>query len=163
MLVSVVIIAICSLALMALEALLPTAGMLGLLGAGLIALNIYLCWTRWGVVYAIVLALVCIALSVLIFRAVMKSMKQGRLSRSGLFMKEELPQAVYAAAIIPVKPGSIGRTVTALRPMGIAELDGRRVHVITEGAFMDVGTEVVVLRAEGTKIIVGKLDNIHTI
>jgi len=43
---------------------------------------------------------------------------------------------------------------TALRPSGIAELDGARRDVITEGEYVEAGAQVVVISVAGSKIVV---------
>ena len=51
--------------------------------------------------------------------------------------------------------GRTGKALTPLRPAGIAEVDGRRIDVQTQGEFIEPGTTVVVLRTEGSKVLVG--------
>ena len=51
----------------------------------------------------------------------------------------------------------LGRTGTAmspLRPAGIAEIDGTRVDVVSEGGFIDAGTVIEVTRVDGNRIVV---------
>ena len=53
--------------------------------------------------------------------------------------------------------GQRGITVTALRPSGIALVDGRRVDVATEAEFVDKGSEIEVVSVNGVKILVKKV------
>jgi membrane-bound serine protease (ClpP class) len=51
----------------------------------------------------------------------------------------------------------LGRTGTALsplRPAGIAEIDGARVDVVSDGGFIDAGTPILVTRVDGNRIVV---------
>jgi membrane-bound serine protease (ClpP class) len=41
-----------------------------------------------------------------------------------------------------------------LRPTGIADIDGARVDVVSEGGFIEAGTPIEVTRAEGYRIVV---------
>jgi membrane-bound serine protease (ClpP class) len=50
--------------------------------------------------------------------------------------------------------GKRGVARTTLRPSGKVEIDGRRYDVVTEGAMVDEGTEVVVVEADGARIVV---------
>jgi membrane-bound serine protease (ClpP class) len=50
--------------------------------------------------------------------------------------------------------GKRGRTVTMLRPAGIAEIEGVRVDVVSEGGFLPAGQTVQVVKVEGSRIIV---------
>ena len=54
--------------------------------------------------------------------------------------------------------GRSGRAATKLRPSGIADIDGARLDVVTEGEFLDAGTPVVVIRVEGCRIVVDHLE-----
>jgi membrane-bound serine protease (ClpP class) len=53
--------------------------------------------------------------------------------------------------------GTVGTTTTALRPAGTAELDGRRVDVVSDGGFIDANVKVKVVRVEGTRVVVTKV------
>ena len=50
--------------------------------------------------------------------------------------------------------GKTGTAVTALRPAGIAEIDGVRMNVSTYGNFIDPGKEIVVAAVEGLNVFV---------
>jgi len=50
--------------------------------------------------------------------------------------------------------GRTGRTSTALRPAGIAEFDGRRVDVVSEGEMVEAGQPIEVIRVDGNRIVV---------
>jgi membrane-bound serine protease (ClpP class) len=47
---------------------------------------------------------------------------------------------------------------STLRPAGIAEIDGQRIDVVSEGEFIEAGTPIKVLRVDGNRIVV---DIIH--
>ena len=51
----------------------------------------------------------------------------------------------------------LGRTGTALsplRPAGIADIDGSRVDVVSDGAFIDAGAAIEVTRVDGNRVVV---------
>jgi membrane-bound serine protease (ClpP class) len=50
--------------------------------------------------------------------------------------------------------GKTGRTSSALRPAGIAEIAGRRVDVVSEGELIDAGQSIEVIRVDGNRIVV---------
>ena len=52
----------------------------------------------------------------------------------------------------------IGRVVAPLRPSGIAEFEGRRVDVITEGMMVDVGTWVKCVEVRTNRVVVRPID-----
>lgn len=47
-----------------------------------------------------------------------------------------------------------GLTISALRPAGIAEIDGERVDVVSDGEFIDPGVDITVARVDGNRIVV---------
>jgi membrane-bound ClpP family serine protease len=53
--------------------------------------------------------------------------------------------------------GKEGVTTTVLRPTGMAEFDGIRLNVESEGEFIPAETPVVVHRIDGRNMIVKKL------
>jgi len=57
----------------------------------------------------------------------------------------------------PPRPSLVGHTGTALsdlRPAGIAEVDGHRIDVVTEGDYLAAGSAIEVLRDEGYRRVV---------
>jgi membrane-bound serine protease (ClpP class) len=50
--------------------------------------------------------------------------------------------------------GKRGVTESVLRPSGIAQIEGMRVDVVTEGDFLEPGISIVVTRVEGSRVVV---------
>jgi membrane-bound serine protease (ClpP class) len=50
--------------------------------------------------------------------------------------------------------GKVGVTLTPLRPSGAAEIDGRRVDVVTDGVFIEAGAPVRVVAVQGARVVV---------
>lgn len=50
--------------------------------------------------------------------------------------------------------GKGGTAATPLRPAGVAYLDGERVDVVSEGAFIEAGQPIDVIRVDGNRIVV---------
>ncbi len=53
--------------------------------------------------------------------------------------------------------GKSGKTITPLRPAGIALIDGHRVDIVTRGEFVDKETEIEVILVEGNRVVVRSL------
>jgi membrane-bound serine protease (ClpP class) len=53
--------------------------------------------------------------------------------------------------------GKRGRASSPLRPAGLAEIDGERVDVVSEGELIEPGTAVEVVRVDGNRIVVRAL------
>jgi membrane-bound serine protease (ClpP class) len=58
--------------------------------------------------------------------------------------------------IIAHQPSQVGKATSALRPSGTVLFNNEPVDVVTQGEFIDHGTDVRILRIEGNKIIVEK-------
>ncbi len=82
--------------------------------------------------------------------------RRGRLSRSGIVLHEALEsEAGYLAA--PARAELVGATgvaVTALRPAGVAQFGDERLDVVSEGEWIEPGTSVRIVRAEGYRHVV---------
>ena len=50
--------------------------------------------------------------------------------------------------------GGVGVTLTGLRPSGTASINGERVDVVSEGAFIEQGAAIRVVVVEGARIVV---------
>ena len=50
--------------------------------------------------------------------------------------------------------GKSGVAVSELRPVGVADIEGERLDVTTGGAFLPAGTPVMVVHAEGMRLVV---------
>jgi len=156
---SVLLIVCCALALMALEAFLPGVSLAGIVGVVLFGIAVYLCWKAFGVWAAVFLTILCIILSVFVMRIVFRSMKNGKLSKTGVFDNDPVSPAVKKAEHDGViVPGMIGTAKSSLRPSGIAEIEQRRVHVVSENGFVNQEARVVVTQVEGAKVIVRKTE-----
>src|SRR5688500_16817149 len=57
--------------------------------------------------------------------------------------------------------GKRGRTSSPLRPAGIAEIEGTRVDVVSEGDLIEPGTPVEVVRVDGNRVVVRQLTPTH--
>jgi membrane-bound ClpP family serine protease len=54
--------------------------------------------------------------------------------------------------------GKVGRAVSSLRPSGVAEFDGRRIDVITEGLMVEPGQWVKCVEVRANRVIVRPAD-----
>ena len=95
-------------------------------------------------------ALLCVALGICL-----RSAAKGRLSRSRLVLNEvSTASGASEDGDLAYFIGKTGTAHTPLRPAGIAELDGVRLSVVSDGDFIKAGTPVRVDRVEGKRIVV---------
>jgi len=150
------------LALLVLEVfVIPGFGLAGVLGIGALFAGLSLSLVGGGatwefvvqavgrVIISIVLALV----ASLVMLRVLPRLPFGR----RLILETGLP-AGEGFASAPADDsnwlGKSGIAFSPLRPAGIAEIDGERVDVVSDGEFIDAGAPIVVSRVDGNRIVV---------
>ena len=150
------ILFIVGLLLMLVEAFIPGFGIAG--GAGLVLLVVGIVLTAetaMDVVIMVVLLLLIIA--VLLF-FILRSAKRGKLSRILILRSSESRESGYTASEdYSSMVGKEGVALTTLRPAGTGEFDGQRMDVVSEGAYIEKGERVRIVRSEGRRIIVQPL------
>lgn len=154
--VPTIICLVVGFALLIIEMLTPGIGVPGVLGT-IALLAVIIMQIFWGtpIVAAYLTAgiLILIVISILL---VFRSLQKGRLSRSFLVLKDSIDAVSTEndAAAANTLQGKSGITLTALRPAGIAEIDGRRIDVITDGEFLPANTSVTVEQVQGLRVLV---------
>ena len=74
----------------------------------------------------------------------------------GLVLKDAITAQIGATS--SALEGRTGVTLTPLRPSGAAEIEGRRVDVVTDGQFVAAGAKVKVVAVEGARVVVAPAD-----
>jgi membrane-bound ClpP family serine protease len=105
------------------------------------------------IMVVIIVALLCIALSLC-----MHSASKGRLANSRFVLRDvatkaETPETSDLGYFV----GREGVTHTVLRPAGMAEFDGVKLNVVSDGEYISAGCRIVVDRVEGNRIVVRAL------
>lgn len=144
------------LVFMIIEIFAPGFGVPGVLGIICEIVTIVITYNIHGGLAAFGMTIVVLALIAIAVSLVLKSASSGRLSRSGIILnQEEKPEEGYVSTQdAQVFLGKEGYSKTVLRPTGIAEFDGVRLDVVTEGEFVEVNTPVKIERVEGARIVV---------
>ena len=152
----IVICFIIGVVLMVLEAFMPGFGIAGISGIVVEIIAVTLTWLSHGPVAALGMLLVILSVMAIAISMSLRSATNGRLSKSRLILREtESNEAGYRSAQdMEVFLGREGKATTVLRPTGIAEFDGVRLNVVSEGEFIAMGTEVRIVRIEGSRILV---------
>jgi membrane-bound ClpP family serine protease len=124
------------------------AGILGLLSliAGIVLFASSA--TEALVMTIVIVALLCIALSLVI-----RSATKGRLAHSKIVL-HEVSMPTVGETDLTFFIGKTGESKTALRPSGIAEFNGVRLNVVSDGEFIENGKKLRVDRVEGNRIVV---------
>lgn len=142
--------------LMVLEAFMPGFGLPGISGIILEVVAVVLTWMNHGPVAALGMTLIILSILAIAISMSLRSAANGKLSRSKLVLNDtESNEAGYRSTEdLEVFLGKEGVTTTVLRPTGMAEFDGVRLNVVSEGEFIQSGTRVQIVRVEGSRILV---------
>ena len=134
------------------EIFIPSLGLLTAIALSVFFYSLYLVYTTISTTAGMVLAGLDIVLVPVLLIFGMKI-----LARSPLALKRELSkqdgvvsQREDPKAYINMK----GKSVTDLRPAGMAEINSQRVDVVTDGEYIDADTPIVVTDVSGNRIIV---------
>ena len=145
----IVTLLVVGILLMLLEILLP--GMVaGLIGFGWVMAGVALAYRNLGPAggtYTLFAALAALVIMTILW---LRYFPHSRLGRR--FVAKE---AIGSLGV--EQPELVGRTgvaLTTLRPSGTAEIDGRRVDVVTEGGMIEAGNETKVVAVEGARVVV---------
>ncbi len=64
------------------------------------------------------------------------------------------PPTTADAPILNITAGQVGKVTQTCRPVGKVRIDGRLVDAVADGAFIEAGVEIVVLRNEGNRVVI---------
>ena len=145
--------------LLVVEVFLPGFGLPGIFGVILEFVTVWLVWNQYGPVAALGMTIVVLAVIAITISIALKSAAKGRLSKSSMILshEESLEEGYSATADMDVFLGKEGTTTTVLRPAGIAEFDGVRLNVVSEGEFVPANVRVRIEQVEGARILVRPL------
>jgi len=149
----VIILFAAGIVLLVIEAFIPSFGIIGLTGTAAVFTSI--AWsaatTGQGLRMLAVAIVVAIVLVVIAFKLLRRTPVWSQIV---LKYSETKDRGYVGPSDSSSLIGSSGITLTALRPAGMAEINGQRVDVVSDGTFIPQATEIVVVNSEGTRIVV---------
>ena len=103
----------------------------------------------------LIIVVILAATAAVIFRSALR----GKLSRSPVVLNTaiESGSTERTGEEMQALIGKRGTTTTALRPSGIAVIDGRRIDVSSEAEFIDKDVEVEVVSVDGMRVLVKRV------
>ena len=152
----ILVLGLIGIGLIVLEAFMPGFGVPGISGICLELITLYLTYTNYGITIALLALLLILSVIALILSFTLRSAAKGRLSKSGVILQgQETSEEGYTANDdLSVFVGREGKTISSLRPAGIADFDGVRLNVVSEGNFIDQNVEVRIIRTDGSAVVV---------
>ncbi len=158
----VVLLAVTGVGLIISEVFIPggvigTLGVLALIGSiAVAAMN----FSTAGIVVTVMLIPVAGLIAwILAFRVLPKT----RLGKSVFLLSTQKGVSVLSGSAEEYTRfiGKRGVAQSYLRPAGVAEIEGERVDVVTEGEYVEAGTPIVVLELEGSHLVVRAVEEEH--
>lgn len=143
---------IVAIGLFFLEILIPSFGLITLVGIACIAGALMAAFSVSRLVGFVFVAIVVVSIPLIVYTAV-QLLKGSKLALG----PEDTPGTGKDASEgreADLAPGARGVALSTLRPSGTANFDGRRTSVVTMGEMVEAGVQIEVLRVEGTRIIV---------
>ncbi len=138
--------------LLFLEVFVP-GGVLGVLGGLLIIYGCYLAFglsPTWGVA--------AVGLSVLVAIVAVRLVARSRLGRRLMLDDAGARDWKAAEAGLQDLVGRRGRSLTQLRPAGLAEIDGRRIDIVADNELIEADVGVRVCEVEGNRVVVEAIE-----
>lgn len=153
---AIIICVLAGLGLLVVEMFVPGFGVPGVSGIVLLIVSAVLLGFKSGPLAAVGLIVIIVALVAIMLSVALKSAADGRLSKSKLILheSESSREGFLSSGDMSVFLGREGETRTALRPSGIAEFDGVRLNVVSDGMFIAQGVRVKIVRVDGNRILV---------
>ncbi len=135
------------------EMLAPTVGLIA--GMGVAAMLYSVLWALGGNMDAVGALAASVAIAAIVFAVIVKRLPSSRLWRRVVLHESTTTERGYVSAETRSDlVGCTGRAETELRPSGRAVVAGQSVDVVSEGAFIGKGTAVVVVSANGSRVVV---------
>lgn len=140
------------------EVLLPTAGVLAVAGGICVIAGVCLPFyygdrTSGLVTLVVVLVLTPVVPWVLSAFDLWEHMLVKKLEPSGADEDATIASMPVIAELEQLR-GRVGRAVSALRPCGVVEFDGKRIDVLTEGMMVEEGAWVRCIEVKAGKVVV---------
>lgn len=152
----IIICFLIGIGLLILETFMPGFGAPGITGIVLEVITLVMTWIEHGPVATLAMLLIVLLVTAIAISVGLRSITRGRLSKSSLVNSEtESNEDGYRSTQdLAVFMDKEGTTSTVLRPAGIADFDGVRLNVSSEGDYIPAGTKIRIIKVEGAKILV---------
>jgi membrane-bound serine protease (ClpP class) len=151
----VILLGVAGVALIISEVFVP-GGVLGTLGLLALIAGIVLAimnFSTGGIVATVLLIPVA---GVVAWLVAFRLLRRTRLGQSVFLQSTQKGVSVLSGSGEALRQliGKHGVALSYLRPAGVADIDGDRVDVVTEGEYVEAGTPIVVLEIEGNHLVV---------
>jgi len=151
----VIILGILGVICIGAEVFLP-GGVLGVLGGGAMLAAVFFAYKVSGIKGAFIALISLVIIAIIFYNVVLKLVPKTRMGRS-LFLSENQKDVNVACSGMDKLVGEQGIALSELRPAGIADIDGKRYNVTTQGDFIEQNSKIKVLAYKNNQLIVEKI------
>ncbi|MBI6872389.1 NfeD family protein [Clostridium aciditolerans] len=131
----------------------PGFGISGIFGGILLIAGVVL--TATSAIQVLILLVIIISVLGVALTLVLKSVTKGRLSKILILHETQKKEAGYTGTEdLNYFVGQEGTTLTILRPAGIADVNGIKLDVVSEGEFISKDRKIEIIKVEGRRIVV---------
>lgn len=129
-------------------------GIVGIIGIGAVIASIVMAGA--DVTHMLISVLIAISVAIVGMVIIMKVFGKKLTILNNLVLKDATTtEDGYVSNVNRIDLiGRTGKTVTPLRPSGIMDIQGERLDVVSEGAYIEAGKMVVIIKVEGSRIVV---------
>lgn len=155
--VAALICLLVGIGLLVIEMFTPGIGAPGIMGAiALVAAIVLRADSLLSALITIAIVLVILGVCGAI---IIHSFKKGKLQKSQFVLKDSIDSGSTELETPDMRSltGKRGVCLNTLRPSGNAEIDGKKVDVVSEGEFIEKGSAVEVVRVEGVRVLVKEI------
>ena len=136
------------------EVVIPSAGLLSVVALILLGYSFYIVFTTISFNFGIFLIFVDIIISPIIIIAGLKILSKSRVTLHKTLSKEQ--GVVAQSSELAFNLNAEGKSITDLRPSGIALINGSRVDVVTRGEYIEANENIIVHDVCANQVIVRK-------
>lgn len=132
----------------------PGFGVPGIVGSILLFVGVII--VARTTVEALILILIILAILSIFILIAYKSASSGRLKKMVLGDSLNRESGYVGTSDLSRYIGMEGKVLTTLRPAGMADFNGEKIDVVSEGEFISKGATVKVTRVAGRQVVVKK-------
>ncbi len=139
--------------------ILPGFGAAGVPGIIIFCVGIGMIWTKSGPKTALIFTSIALIFVIPIAIILLSLIRETSIGKTFILDAAESSDQGYHAAPreLTALVGKSGKTITPLRPAGVALINGQRVDIVTQGEFVEPETEIEVIQVEGSRVVVRSL------
>jgi membrane-bound ClpP family serine protease len=147
---------IAGLALVIFEMFHPGFGAPGIIGGILLIIGIFL--TAETLMQVLIMIIIIIAILAIALTVVLHSATKGYISKN-LVLYDSVHKSNKHSVLEDLEYflDKEGTALTVMRPSGMADFDGVKLDVVTEGDFINKGVKVKIIKVEGRRILVREI------